>query len=376
VEPVTASAVTRIERDVHYTVGTALRHDGVDIDEAGGDFRRWLESAVDLQAEARHLASCDDGGTNDWKPPRPHPDLTTPETLALESPQIAALDQFLDDESPGNDPQLAERLGRELTQFVFTRIFRGTAFPIEVSPERTFLGPGPAMAFAAGPYATVPGESLVHVEDYFAGILSDDADRAFDALAAEMIPGPSASLETARRRLRQAAPLSSGASPLAGELDGVTAHMAQGLRILREQGFRPLPHVIRIYQSLFSMSRTVSHIGAGGGCIREGIQAARASANFDRVREAASSFGPETMQLWTTMIVELPRRVDELLSLAAARAEADAIPPRPQRQAAVWPVLAIAGGVLMLWPGDLRVALAGLALGMLGGAMGHAASRR
>jgi hypothetical protein len=358
-------------------------HTGVRPSDGVADFQSWAGRSLDLEEEIRQLDSLCAAALPRSSTPRVRRDLSTPMMLVLEMQNGAVAENVVPTVAASSGSRaLRERLGRDLTEYVLHRALSGLPFPVDVSLSCVFVQADGRLDFVAGPYAALPMASRRNIDVYLGGVSADDPDRAWSALVEELIPGPLADPDMCLQRFRQAAPLAA--------IDGVgvvasrSEQMFTGWGILREHGYRPQPHLVPFFQSVFTLSRALGRLEIADSSFASGIDGARASVAFGRARDAVSGAEAEaTLSSWLTLMVEMPRKMDDVLAAIATQHDSTMSArsrPSPDAHPNLWIVVA-AGVAVMLailvrrQAGWFDAAAMSLVIGVIGGLLLDVATR-
>jgi hypothetical protein len=89
-------------------------------------------------------------------------------------------------------------------------------------------------------------------------------------------------------------------------------------RAAAECGYVPRPHLPSFYRGLFAVARSAQRLSPGSDPLLEGLQDARLLAGLAQARELMSLRGVgEQFDRYAAMMMVLPQRLDEMLTLAS-----------------------------------------------------------
>ncbi len=332
VRPDAAEAVERdLQRLPWLAGGFALQgwSDGL-LGEAIADFQRSLRAVTDFAAiaEALGLLAGDAEGFGMLLPPRVRPDLTTARLLAVEDPGGFDLATAA---AGGEDGGRRRELARRLCVAWLRQALDGRVFPqwLPEADPRCFADG--RLAFLAGAFARPPQPDRTNVRGLLIALASREPDDACSYLLREMVPeAPAGAEERLRLQMRQVVPFRDGAWSASGE--SLAEHAFVCARLARGCGFRPRFHMVTFYRGLAAVSLAARRLAPEDDALFEGLKEVRVLASFSQMREAMSPGPNEQWGRYAVLMSELPRRMDELLTLAAEGGRGRAEVPETQRR--------------------------------------------
>jgi hypothetical protein len=134
-----------------------------------------------------------------------------------------------------------------------------------------------------------------------------------------------------RLLLRQVMPFRDGAWSAAGA--SLAEHVFVCARHARACGFLPRPQLLAFYRGLASVATAARRLAPREDVLLEALQEVRVLAGYSQLREALSPRWSEDWGRYAMLMSELPRKVDELLTMAAAGGGDRPAAPAPGRQA-------------------------------------------
>ena len=305
----------------------------VPAEEVAGDFRRSLERLIDLEREAEALAALA-GRTADagrafgpfaaaglLKVPAVHRRLSTPALLVHER-----LDGIpVEDLTAAGGPALADAVaGRALAArlaLVWLQLaLEGEAFPAETRGGFLRLLPDGRVALLGGGLVRLREAARAHLRDYLFTAAGHEPAEALGALLAEMTPGEHAlGEERLRLRARQVVPFRDGA--WSAGADELAEHLFLQWRVARECGYRPQAHLVAFYRGLATTAQLCRAAAPEHDALRPAIEELRRRGGMDELRGLVSPAGAAgwgaALEPHARLLLELPQRLDELLSMLA-----------------------------------------------------------
>jgi ubiquinone biosynthesis protein len=292
--------------------------------EAVDDFRQALPDMLDLAAQAAALdALATDAGRLDLiATPRVVRELARPKAITLEWVGGVPLDAALQPGYGKPGPTLLERqqdrlgLARRVAIAWLYRALRGPSFPVEPIAGLVVLAEG-RIAFTGGPFASPAALSQSHLWGYLIAAAERDPDRACTYLLREMTGATAAGEEQVRLRLRQVVPFRDGAWTASG--DSLAEHLFVHWRLARECGYRPRTHLVAFYRGLFAVAAAARRLAPEQDALAEALQEVRLLTTAGQLRDMMTlTEMRQNLERYAVLMAELPQRLDEVLTRAAA----------------------------------------------------------
>lgn len=214
-----------------------------------------------------------------------------------------------------------QTLARRLCMVWLRQALLGMQFPIEWRSEDLVLLPNTQIAFTGGVFATLPSEAKKNLWHYMITTANDDPDKACSYLLRELVQeGESSHENELRCRFREVVPFRDG-----GWSDNeVGSHLSAQLfvhwKLVSEHGLQLQPHLLCFYRGLFQMLTLVQRLAPEGDALLEGLQDVRTIVMLAQFQEmmALPTLG-DSLDKHTAMLMALPRKLDEVLTLAVER---------------------------------------------------------
>jgi len=375
--PDAAEAVERDLPRLALLAGAFTRHGlpaGL-FDEALADFQLALRDGADLRAtaEALGLLALDAEGFGLLAPPTVRADLCTSRLLTVDDPggadlalpaidpadaageldAIDALDALDAGGGSLDDARRRRELARLLCVAWLRQALEGRVFPMDLEQAGARLLPGRRLALLAGAFARPPTADRANLRGFLIAMAAREPDEACTQLLREMtrtrLPAdsplaagrhaanrdqapagdwrqggrdersPEAAEDELRLLVRQIVPFRDGAWSADGA--SLAEHVFVCARHARACGFRPRRQLVAFYRGLAAVAAAARRLAPREDVLRDALQEVRVLASYSQVREAMSPPWSEQWGRYAMLMSELPRKLDELLTLAAAGAE-------------------------------------------------------
>jgi predicted unusual protein kinase regulating ubiquinone biosynthesis (AarF/ABC1/UbiB family) len=310
--------------------------------EAVANFRQSLRDGADLVATADALGrialDAEDFGL--LAAPVVRRDLCTPRLLVAGDPGGTDLAEALAATSAAGaarDPARRRELVRLLCVAWLRQAMEGRVFPVGLAETGARAVAGGRLALLGGSFARPPAADRTNLRGFLVAMAAHEPDDACSYLLREMTrEGPDASEETLRLQIRQVVPFRDGAWSAAGT--SLAEHIFVCARQARACGFRPRPQLVAFYRGLAAVAiaarqarqpppegpETAEHPEhpvhpeqSEDDALLEALREVRVLTSFSQVREAISPPWSDQWGRYAMLMSELPRKVDELLALAA-----------------------------------------------------------
>ena len=331
--------------------------------EAIADFRRSLREGVDLAAtaDALGLLALDAEDFGLLAAPAVRRDLCTPRLLVVDDPGGTDLAAAMAAAAVSRDATRRRELVRLLCVAWLRQALEGRVFPVGLTETGARAVAGGRLAFLAGSFARPPAADRTNLRGFLFAMAAHEPDDACSYLLREMTrEGPEAAEETLRLQIRQVVPFRDGAWSVAGT--SLAEHIFVCARQARACGFRPRPQLVAFYRGLAAVALAArqlapprserrgpfEHPGAATraedpaqagsekhadqpehpehpeqpetletDALLEALREVRVLNSFAQVREAMAPPWSDQWGRYAMLMSELPRKMDELLTLAA-----------------------------------------------------------
>jgi ubiquinone biosynthesis protein len=347
------------------------------LDEAIAGFWRSLRDEADLAAAAGalELLALDAESFGLLAAPEVHRDLCTPRLLVVGDPGGTDLALAIAEARAGRDAPRRRELARLVCVAWVHQALAGRVFPVGLAETGARVLAGGRLALLGGSFARPPAVDQANLRGFLVAMAVREPDDACSYLLREMTPeGPEAAEETLRLQWRQVVPFRDGAWTAAGT--SLAEHVFVCARHARGCGFRPRSQLLAFYRGLAAAATAARRLAPEepehprrpgdprdsepphppqlpqlpqDDALLEAVNEVRVLTGFSQVRDAMSPPWTDQMGRYAALLSELPRKMDELLAMAA---ESD---PRSARAAAERPVrreesshLLVAGALLVL----------------------------
>lgn len=296
------------------------------------DFIATLRQQLDLSHEAKAMDTLarDVEDFQTLRAPAAHRALCSTGVLTYEELDGARLDEvsfnLKDDEDSGIErgrkrESVFDRtsLARLVCSVWLRQALLGRVFPIEPHASQIIILSDKQIAFAGGPYASLPGETQTNLWEYLIATAAENPDRACTCLLRELKPPVSANAdENLRHRFRQIVPFRDSE----WYRDSDVNHMAEDLivhwRAANECGHKPHAHLPPFYRGLFSITNAAQSLSPENDPLIEGLQDVRLLSSFARMREMLTHKQlSDYADRYAAMLIAMPQRLDEMLTIAS-----------------------------------------------------------
>jgi predicted unusual protein kinase regulating ubiquinone biosynthesis (AarF/ABC1/UbiB family) len=333
---------------------------GAAIEDAIADFRRMLQWQIDFlyKIKAFEMLARDTREFAMLKIPKVYKDLCSSRMITLEQVSGTPLVEILATvdgpvterhrhaqavfEHTGLEPQT---LARRLCMMWLRQALLGTQFPVELRPEDLVVLPNKQIAFTGGVFASLPSDAKKNLWHYVSATSTDDPDKACSYLLREIMPEERPIDENELQyRFREVVPFRDGGWSGSGVSSNLTEHLFVHWKLVSARGLRPQPHLLCFYRGLFQTLALVRRLTADSDALLEGLQDLRTItmlAQFQEMMELQTL--NENLDKYTTMMMHLPHKFDDALTLAVERSARLKVqgtrPARPHGQHSASPVV-------------------------------------
>lgn len=253
--------------------------------------------------------------------------LCTPRLLTVERLPGASLGHVIpflrpeEEEAAGPARERIDRedLARQLCSVWLRQAFLGRFFPVEPSADNITVLPNKQIAFTGGGFDSLPPGPKANLCDYLVAAATDDPDRAYFCLFRELTKeGPPAEHDDLRQRFRQIVPLRDGGWATSGDGNSLAENLFAHWRLAGARGHLPPPHLSSFYRGLFLVAGVARRLAPERDALSEGLQDVRLLTGVEKFRDMVDPrhLGDQ-LERYGPILMELPQRLDEVLTLAA-----------------------------------------------------------
>jgi predicted unusual protein kinase regulating ubiquinone biosynthesis (AarF/ABC1/UbiB family) len=304
------------------------------IGHAIADFRRTLQRQMNLidEIKAFEVLAQDAQQFEMLRVPIIHRELSSSKFITVEhapglnlKEMLASFDQrgpsegrraSSGDGNAGLDP---EGLARRLCLVWLWQALFGVRFPVDLRPENVVVLPNNQIAFAGGTFVSLPADAKKNLWNYLIAASTGDPDKACSCLLREVVNERGAFNEDElRHRFRGIVPFRDGGWSRNGDSSSLAEHLFVQWKLMSERGLRPQPHLLCFYRGLFVTVANARRFAPYIDPLLEALQDVRTIAMLTQFREMASLHQlSDNLDKYTAMMMELPQRLDDVLTLAA-----------------------------------------------------------
>ena len=296
------------------------------------DFRHSLQQQLDLTHEAKALEALgqDAEEFETLRAPRVYRNLCTAKVLTVHQPSGLSLQDVVSSFDLTSEEQTAGRwikgtfihrqeLARLLCMAWLRQVLLGRVFQVEPRAENIAIVSGRQIAFTNGLFATLPPEVQDNLWKYLIAVSNENTDMACSCLLREMERESwPANEQELRSRFRQVVPFRDGGWSDGHAGLGVAEHMFVEWRLASERGCIPNHHLPSFYRGLFTISEVARRICPGGDPLADGLREVRLISGLALFRQMIDRRQlEEQTEKYAAMMLDLPQRLDEMLTLAA-----------------------------------------------------------
>jgi ubiquinone biosynthesis protein len=281
------------------------------------DFRQGLALEMDLSCQAEAMETLGEpSGSGPLLAPKIFRSLAKSRTVTFERLEGTALADLAQPWQGTSGSTSLRSLARRLCTAWLRQALLGRTFPAALRSTEILALPDGRIAFIGGSFAPSSSSLQSNLERYLAAADRNDPDEVCDALLQGMAKEGTDDSRELRLRLRQAAPCQDGAWSTGGE--SLAEQLFLHWRVAREQGYRPRPPLLAFYRGLFSLALTARQLDPEGDTLRESLAEVRLLANADQLRAMLSLREMrQSLERHGVLMMELPQKLDEALTLAA-----------------------------------------------------------
>jgi ubiquinone biosynthesis protein len=196
----------------------------------------------------------------------------------------------------------------------------GRAFPVELRPEHMFVFSGGQVAFQPGALHEATQDSKKNLFQYLTAVLAEDPDQACYCLLRQATTMErNADTESLRASFRQVASFHCGEWRPGSHAAGLAERLLLHWRLLYEHGYQLQDQLANFHRALFQMTQCCHRLTSTGDPLREAAEQLRVINVVDQFRHLPPMNNWKgDLSRYATLMMELPRRLDEFLSLTAA----------------------------------------------------------
>ena len=210
-------------------------------------------------------------------------------------------------------------ISRQLWLVWLRQALFGRVFPVEPRSETVSVFPGGQVAFDPRFCCRIPADSKKALVEYLLAVVGENPDQACVALLQQVNPTRASDAEELRNSFRQATGFRSGEWQLGSRAQGLCQGLLSHWRLLHEHGYQLQDHLDSFYRGLFLMSRCCEKFASQQDPLRDAAEELRVMAVFDHLRELPPlNNWKGDFSRYATLMMEVPRRLDELLAVAEA----------------------------------------------------------
>ena len=315
----------------HAFPGTVRR--GAAIKDAIADFRRTLQWQSDLlhTVKSFEMLARDAQEFEMLKIPTVYTDLSSSQLITTEQVYGVTLEKMMaafestgatrDTRTQtvfGEGDMEPHTLARRLCMVWLRQALLGERFPVELRPVDIMVLPSKQIALTDGVFASLPSDAKKHLWHYVIATSTEDPDKACTYVLREIMrEGRPIDEDELRYRFREVVPFRDGGWSGSGDSTRLIEYLFVHWKLVSDRGLRPQPHLLCFYRGLFQTLALVRPLAPDNDPLREGLQDVRTIAMLTQFQEMMALRQLSTnVDKYTTMMMELPQKFDNALTLA------------------------------------------------------------
>jgi len=292
----------------------------LNLDHEIAAFRRSIRSQVDLaqQADFYEAMALDARDFDQLRVPALHRELCSSGMLTSGRILGLPLTDVLDQTEPTTEPERSA-MARQLWLVWLRQALFGRAFPVEPRVADLSLHPNGQVAFADGSICPAAADSKKALAHYLIAVLNEDPDQACLCLLQQVTSTEShANTLPLRNSFRQATSFRCGDWRLGNRTDALAGRLFMHWQLLHKHEYELSDHLISFYRGLFLMNECCRRLAPAEDTLREAVEQLRATAVFEQFQDWLPLHRwKEDVGRYAGLMLELPKRLDDLLSLTA-----------------------------------------------------------
>lgn len=330
------------------------------LDYAIAAFERNIRSQIDLiqQAGFCEAMALDARNFDQLRVPAPHRTLCSSGMLTSERILGSPLTDVLAGTEENAELERS-RIARQLWLVWLHQVLLGRAFPVEPQTDNVLLLPSGQLAFVGGSICPAARDSTEALTQYLIAVLNEDPDQACLALLQQSTPTESqAGSMPLRNSFRQVTSLRYGDWRLGHRTDCLAERLLVHWQLLHKHGYKLSDPLTSFYRALFLINQCCRQLVPDQDLLRVAVEQLRATLVFDQFREGLPLHDWKNgLGRYAGLMLELPKRVDDLLSVAAdgtpvlrIKIDEPVADNRKSKLAEILLILCVAFAALMMFP--------------------------
>jgi ubiquinone biosynthesis protein len=300
------------------------------IERVTADFRRALRQQMDFahEIDAMDALACDSKEFDMLTVPTLHRRFCSSKVLTAEFLSGTSLADVISSVRRGESWHGARAklpdvdpndLARRLCRVWLRQALLGNIFPVEPDPKNVLVLSDKHFAFASGSFASLSSDAKTNLWTYILAAASEDPDKACSCLLREMEESQSqVRQDELARQFRQVVPFRDGGWSDNDRSDSLAEHLFVQWRLASASGFSPSFQLLSFYRGLFSIAAAAEQLAPRHNSLLHGLEEVRLTEMLQQFQQMIG-LGPMSTDLdkYATMIMELPKKLDDVLTLAA-----------------------------------------------------------
>jgi predicted unusual protein kinase regulating ubiquinone biosynthesis (AarF/ABC1/UbiB family) len=210
-------------------------------------------------------------------------------------------------------------LALRLCQVWLRQVFLGSWFPVELHARRIVVLPNKQIAFTGGEFVRLPSDAKKNLWNYLIAASTEDPDRACSCLLREMMKeGEPFNEDELRHRFRGIVPFRDGGWSSHEDNRSLAEHLFVHWKLMSARGLRPQHYLLAFYRGLFQTAANARGLAPHSDPLLAGLQRVRTIEMLAQFRDMMGlSQLSDNLDKYTAMIMGLPQKLDDVLTLAA-----------------------------------------------------------
>jgi ubiquinone biosynthesis protein len=313
-----------------FALGTISTYPAVD--SAMDDFRFMLLRKIDLTQEANSLDALTRNAETFGllRPASLEQALCTRGMLTVECLPGGSLGELLshsfttETAYAGSFP--TDDLARRLCVLWLRQALHGSVFPVELSPDDLVVLPGRQIGLTGGTFGNLSHDSRSNLWSYLIATASESPNQACAFLVKELKRSESLDSDSElQQRFRQVVPFRD--TDWSG--DFFADHLFVQWRLANEHGYMARQNLPSFFRGLYTIARLARQLSPQHDAFAQALEDVRLIARMEWFKEmlGPDQFGKQ-MNQYAALMLELPQRLDEALTLVAEERTQSRLPMR------------------------------------------------
>jgi ubiquinone biosynthesis protein len=289
------------------------------LDEAIDDFGLMLQRKLNQigQADFYTQLALDRRAAGALDAPICYRDQSTPHVLTMERVDGVAIGYAFREGLASTLVASGDREStiRRLCAAWLRQAVEGRVIPTDFGPHDVVLQPN-RMVYVGTGFEPQTADGRVRFLSYVGAVAGDDPDTACELVVGESEPRRGhLPVDDLKRRFRQAVPFRDGESSGG---DSLGEQLLVQWRVAAQSGWRVQPHLLQIYRGVQALTECAGALAPGKDVLMLAFQDVRLHIGLNEAQQLLNPLSlPATLDSLLANMVNLPQKLDEVLTLAA-----------------------------------------------------------